>query len=68
MTPNDVASAVDFVISFAGGIVATLFGFRIIGKSKQMDAWYAKWGKHLRWIGPILILFAAYSLVDSNSS
>ena len=67
MTPSKIAFVADFVISFAGGILAMLFGFRVIGKSKQMDAWYAKWGKHLLWIGPILILYAAYSLANSSS-
>ena len=56
MTPNNIAALADFIISMAGGILATLFGFRIIGKGERMDAWYAKWGKHLRWIGPAYII------------
>lgn len=64
MTPNEVASFVDFAITMAGSIVATLFGFRIVGKGAHMDAWYAKWGKHLRWLGPIIALFAVVQLLN----
>lgn len=57
MTPNDIADLLDLVISILGGILATLFGFRVFGKAKSLDAFHAKWGKHLRWIGPVYILF-----------
>ncbi|WP_018413506.1 hypothetical protein [Methyloversatilis thermotolerans] len=67
MSPSEIASVADFAISFAGGILAMLFGFRVIGKGKQIDVWHAKWGKHLRWIGPMLILYAAYSLTNFGS-
>ena len=56
MTVNDIASLSDLAISMAGGILATLFGFRVIGKSERLNAWHSKWGRHLRWIGPVYML------------
>jgi hypothetical protein len=57
MTPNEIANLSDLAISMAGGVLATLFGYRIIGKTKPLDAWRDKWGKHLRWIGPAPPIF-----------
>lgn len=56
MTPNDIADLADISISLVGGILVTLFGFRLIGKTNSLDALYAKWGKYLRWIGPAYII------------
>lgn len=63
MTASDIALIVDFAISLGGGVLATLFGFRIVGKRAHMDAWHAKWGKHMKWLGPIVILFAVVQLL-----
>ncbi len=56
MTPHEIADLVDMSTSLVGGILVTLLGFRVIGKAKSMDAFYAKWGKHLRWLGPAWIV------------
>jgi hypothetical protein len=51
-----MASFFDLVLSLILGLIATLYGFRILGEksneSQKFDIWYDKWGKHLRWIGP----------------
>jgi hypothetical protein len=67
MDPHNIAAFVDFIVSMLGGVLATLFGFRIIGKAERMDAWYAKWGKHLRWIGPGYIFLTLIRLFAFTS-
>jgi hypothetical protein len=50
---------------FAGGLYATLLGFRVIGKkpgvSAQHDDWYKRWGRNLKILGPMLMVFAVFS-------
>ena len=56
MTSVEIADIADLVLSIGGGVLLSLFGFRVIGKSAQMDTWHKKWGKHMRLIGPAYIL------------
>ena len=58
MTPTAIADLVDVGLSVFGGVLVTLFGFRVIGKSEIMVAWHKKWGKHMRWLGPVWITLA----------
>ena len=49
-------------VMFLGGLYGTLLGFRIAGKKPgadpKWDAWYEKFGRHLKWLGPALMVFA----------
>jgi hypothetical protein len=58
MTPQDIANLVDMLISIAGGVLATLYGFRIFGKPNPTYPRHEKWRWHLRWIGPVTIVLA----------
>ena len=57
-----VATNIDFLIMFLGGVYATLLGYRILGKKEgvdeKWDAWYAKFGHHFKWLGPSLMFCA----------
>ena len=62
MSAQLIAVIIDNLISIVGGIVAILIGFRVIGPKPEanpkFDTFYAKMGKHLKWLGPLIILFA----------
>ncbi len=62
MSPQFIAIIIDLAIGVAGGVLATLYGFRVIGPkagvSSKFDATYSKWLRHLKWLGPICILFS----------
>ena len=57
-----LAAMIDFSISVLGGIVALLLGYRVLGPKSganpKYDAFYLKWAKHLKWLGPVIIVFA----------
>ena len=57
-----LAAMIDFSISVWGGIVALLLGYRVLGPklgtNPKYDAFYLKWAKHLKWLGPMIIAFA----------
>jgi hypothetical protein len=61
MGPDAVAALVEGCIPFIGGIVATLYGYRILGKTPgqdpRFDGWHAKWGRMLKVLGPLVALF-----------
>jgi hypothetical protein len=56
------AAVIDRAISLVAGVLATLLGFRLLGprpdRNPGYDAFHRKWAKHLRWIGPLLIVLA----------
>lgn len=58
-----LVSIIDHSISLISGIISVLLGFRLIGPkygtNQKYDALYSKWIKHLKWLGPLVILFAA---------
>jgi hypothetical protein len=57
-----IATVIDHSISVLGGIVALLIGYRVLGPKSganpKYDAFYLKWAKHLKWLGPVVIAFA----------
>jgi len=62
-----LATVIDHSISVLGGILALLFGYRVLGPKAgvdpKYDAFYLKWGKHLKWLGPVVIAFALVQIV-----
>jgi len=69
MTPSQVGAFVDGIIPIAGGTVAALYGFRVIGKKPGADAqfeqWYARFGGLLRFLGPMIVLFGIWRIVPA---
>ena len=67
MSAGMIAGLVDAALLLAGGLVATLCGFRVLGRKpgedEKFDAWYSKWGKHLKWLGPLVIAFGIVRLI-----
>lgn len=63
------AQWIDYSISILGSIFAILLGFRVFGpepgSNAKYDAWHNKWGKHLKWAGPVVILFSLIQIVFS---
>ena len=66
MTPQLIAVIIDNLITILGGVVAILIGFRILGPAPttnpKFDAFYTGYGKHLKWLGPVLIVFALINI------
>jgi len=62
MTPHTFATIIELAIGAGGGLLASLVGFRVIGPktgtNANYDALHVKWLKHLRWVGPLTVLFA----------
>jgi hypothetical protein len=62
-----LAAMIDFSISVLGGVVALLLGYRVLGPqpgaNPKYDAFYLKWAKHLKWLGPLIIAFALVQIV-----
>jgi len=62
MTAQFIATIIDHSISVLGGIGGALIGFRVIGPkpgtNPKFDEFHKKWGKHLKWLGPLVIVFA----------
>ena len=61
MTPF-LATVIDHSISVLGGVLALLVGYRVLGPKAgadpKYDAFYLKWARHLKWLGPVIIVFA----------
>lgn len=61
MSSQLIANLLDNLISILGGTLATLYGFRILGATEgtnpRWDQWYNGYGKHLKWLGPLVIAF-----------
>jgi len=40
------------------GVLFTLYGFQVLGNKEhpRYEEWYGKWGRHLKWLGPLLIV------------
>jgi hypothetical protein len=55
-----LAAVIDHAITVAGGLLASLVGYRLLGprpgKNPGYDAFHHRWGRHLRWIGPLVIV------------
>ena len=57
-----LAAYIDEIIMFFVGAWATAMGFGYLRVSKDPIAeekWRARFGKHLKWIGPLLLVIAA---------
>lgn len=69
MNAQLIATLFDQSISIVGGILATLMGFRVfgpkLGANSKFDVLHAKWFKHLKWLGPMLIVIASSQLAVS---
>jgi hypothetical protein len=52
-----VANQIDQIIMFCAGIWLTAMGFGYVTISTQ-QAWRAKFVRHFRWMGPLLILIS----------
>ena len=67
MSAEMIGRFADAAISLLAGVVATLCGFRVLGKKpgedEKFDAWHSKWGKHLKWLGPAVIAFGIVRLI-----
>jgi len=65
MSPELLGQLVNASIPFFGGVYATLLGFRVVGakpgQSLKSDEWHARFGKLLKVLGPLLILFGLFS-------
>jgi hypothetical protein len=62
-----LVSIIDHSISIVFGLVTLLVGLRVIGPkvgaNPGYDVLYAKWLKHSKWLGPLIILFAAIQIL-----
>jgi hypothetical protein len=62
MTSREIAQFVDSAIMFFAGFYGVLVGFRVIGKKPGVDPAYdakhAKYLRHLKWLGPALMVIA----------
>jgi hypothetical protein len=58
MNPHQIANLIDLALSACGGILVTLFGFRVLGKQLTPNARYEKLRPHMRWLGPLCIVLA----------
>ena len=69
MNAQLIASLIDQSLSIIGGILATLIGFRLFGpkpgSNEKFDSLHTKWLKHLKWLGPLLIVIASCQLIAS---
>ena len=52
------------------GVFCTLWGYRIIspkkGVSELSDKYHNMFGKHLKWLGPVIIVMSTINLIINN--
>lgn len=67
MNAKTVAALVELAIPLLGGLYATLMGFQIVGRKPSTDlkylAWQQRWGRHLKWLGPLVMIFGVLQFV-----
>ena len=67
MTAQFIARLLDLSIMCITGVVMLLMSFRIIGPkqgiNEKYDAFHSKWGKHFRWMGPMIIVLSMFGFV-----
>jgi hypothetical protein len=67
MTAQFIARLIDLSITCTSGIIVLLMGFRVIGPkpgiNEKYDAFHSKWGKHFRWMGPLIIVMSIFGFV-----
>jgi hypothetical protein len=68
MRPEAIAALVEGCIPFFGGILGTLYAYRILGKKPgqdpRHDEWHAKWGRLFKVLGPVVALFGVVLAVQ----
>ena len=64
MNPDTIGALIDAAIPLGCGLYASLIGFRKVGhppgEDARYDAWHARWGKHMRRLGPAVMLFGVF--------
>ena len=64
MTQEIVVALVQASIPFLGGLYGTLLAYRVLGKrpgqDMRWDQWYQRFGRHFRYVGPLLMLFGVF--------
>jgi hypothetical protein len=62
-----IATVIDASISALAGLMALLYGFRYLGPkpgaNPRYEMHYRKWVRHLKWLGPLLVVFAGIQIV-----
>ena len=62
-----IARNIDALIPLLGGAYATYLAYRGIPASTTKrvawEQWYARWGRMLRWLGPLVMLFGLAQLI-----
>lgn len=71
MTPDVIASFVDGGIPLFIGVYVWLLAYRKVGKPEgrdpRYDAWCERYGPHLKWLGPLLVVFGVIQTVVNLS-
>jgi hypothetical protein len=57
MDAGTVAALVEMGIVVLGGLYAALMGFRKVNAKPGDAAWYGRFGRQLRWLGPAVMGF-----------
>lgn len=69
MDLDTIGALLESAIPLLGGVYGSLIGFRKLGKrpgeDEKLDAWHAKHGKVLRWLGPLVALFGVVLAVQA---
>lgn len=69
MSAQFIAKLADLAIMITTGVIALLMGLRVIGPkpgiNEKYDVFHSKWGKHFRWLGPLIIVM---SLLEFGAS
>jgi hypothetical protein len=72
MNSEQIANLVDLAIPMAAGVYGTLLGLRVVGpkpgSNEKFDAMHAKWIKHFKWLGPLLIMMTILLATSRTST
>jgi hypothetical protein len=67
MRPEVIRAFIDGGIFLLGGVYGILIGYRIIGKGAgvdfKYDQWHERFGRMLRVLGPLLIVYGIFHIV-----
>ena len=66
MTTHLLAAIIDHSFSILFGLLVSLLGFRVLGPkpgaNQKYDVFYGQWGKHLKWLGPLMVVFGVIQI------
>ena len=68
MNTNIIASLFDHLTVLAIATAATLYGFKVIlnkSGNESYDKFYNSFGKHMKWMGPLVIAFQLLELLTT---